>query len=56
MPEPTELTIDQYAEKLRSEVAAFAEKWRAHNALDPENWPSTMPLADWDEQFIAETM
>lgn len=56
MAEPRDLTLEQYAEKLREEVDAFVEKWRTNSALDPEHWPIKMTLADWDEQFIATTM
>ncbi|USN14314.1 hypothetical protein KABACHOK_05010 [Brevundimonas phage vB_BpoS-Kabachok] len=56
MPEPTELTLDQYVARLQAEITAFADKWRAHNALDPDHWPATMGIGEWDEQFIAETM
>ncbi|UTC29586.1 hypothetical protein BAMBUS_05280 [Brevundimonas phage vB_BpoS-Bambus] len=56
MPEPTELNLDDYVRRLHAEVDAFAVKWRAMHALNAEHWPATMHEADWDEQFIAETM
>lgn len=56
MPDPADLTLDQYMDKLRQEIEIFAAKWRAQHALDPEHWPATMALADWDDQFIAATM
>ncbi|UTC28593.1 hypothetical protein MARCHEWKA_00800 [Brevundimonas phage vB_BpoS-Marchewka] len=56
MPEPAELNLDDYVRRLHAEVDAFAVKWRAMHAINAEHWPATMHEADWDEQFIAETM
>lgn len=56
MPDPIDLTLDQYVQRLIDEAHAFAANWRANHAVDPEHWPMEMGLADWDEQFIADTM
>ena len=56
MPAPSEITLDQFIARLHAEVDAFAAKWRAESAVNPEHWPATMNEAEWHEQFMAETM
>lgn len=55
MPAPSEITLDQFIARLHAEVDAFAAKWRAEHAVNPEHWPAAMNEAEWHEQFLTDT-
>jgi hypothetical protein len=49
-----EMSLDTFEHRLKAEVAAFFEMWRANHLSDPANWPLEMPSqADWMDQYLA---
>ena len=46
------MTLDDYMDELRWNVARFEEHWRAKNKEVPAQYPMTMESGDWDEQFV----
>jgi hypothetical protein len=55
MSEAPDIDLEAFVEQMLGEVQAFARQWRNSSAEDPANWPRTMPLGEWDEQFHAFT-
>lgn len=60
MPKKYRMTLEQYEEHLRHQVASFFAYWRQEHAKDPKNWPmqqtgtqTSGPLLEWEDQFRA---
>ncbi len=46
-------TLDDAVVRMHKDVEEFAKHYRSMQAVEPDNWPSEMNAADWDEQFMS---
>jgi hypothetical protein len=46
-------TLDQFVERSKREIDAFATLYRTQMEVDPENWPSEMAPVDWNDQITS---
>lgn len=49
---PETMTLNEYIEKEKARLDAFAKHWREQQVLmDEDIFPSELPPGEWDEQF-----
>jgi hypothetical protein len=55
MAEPNKITLESFHEHVNALVQEFAANWAEHqkDKKDAHNWPATLTLPDWFEQFDA---
>jgi hypothetical protein len=46
------MTIDEYIERVNTELVLLKELFIKENLIDPKNWPLEMDEGDWREQHI----
>ena len=46
-----DVDLDTWLEDAVERLKAFAAMWRIENKKDPEVYPLTMPMGEWDEQY-----
>lgn len=44
------VNIDEWAKVRKMEIDLFVKNWKAHNLIDPDNWPLELDPVEWNEQ------
>lgn len=45
------MTLEEFCESVRVELASFEAEWKANVIKQPESFPSSIPEGEWWEQF-----
>jgi len=44
-------TVDDWLAAEKGRLDEFAHWWKHNQPIKPEEFPATMPLGEWDEQY-----
>ena len=45
------ISLREFISEAKDELEVFEKNWRTLAATDPDNWPLSMPIGEWFEQF-----
>lgn len=45
--------LEDFQTDLTNQIAEFGKFWSEHSEMNPDQFPSTMESAEWEEQFIS---
>ena len=45
------ISLREFISQTKEELEVFEKNWSALADIDSQNWPMSMPIGDWEDQF-----